>query len=140
MARKQIGAFAYQIKQRRVQLLLVTNRRASRWILPKGQPEPHLSDADVALMEANEEGGVIGDLNDRVPPYTVELPGRRGSIDLHVYCVSIRELLQEWPESRLRQRELLDIDAAMRRVDRRPLRECIRALSEKVAAIKTESV
>lgn len=132
MARKEIGAFAYQFDGRRVKVLLVTNRSASRWIMPKGKPERRLSDSEVALMEAYEEGGIVGDLNQTIEPYQVKLNGRRGKINLYIYCVAVEKLLQDWPESAKRRRALLTINTALRRIDRKPLRDCVRTLSEAV--------
>src|SRR6185369_8705085 len=55
----QIGALPYLFRGGRLHLVIVTNSSQTRWILPKGQPEPDMPRQDVAVMEAMEEAGVI---------------------------------------------------------------------------------
>ncbi len=132
MHRKEIAAFAYDLTGTRLKLVLVTNREKTHWILPKGQPEAHLSDPEVALMEAYEEGGLIGKLDRRFTHYSVQLEGTRGRVDLRVYVMRIGKLLDDWPEARLRKRKLVDVDTALSKVHKAPLRACIEKLSTRI--------
>lgn len=132
MRRKEIAAFAYELTGKRLKLVLVTNREKTHWILPKGQPETHLSDPEVALMEAYEEGGLIGKLDKRFTHYSVQLQGTRGRVDLRVYVMRIDKLLDDWPEAGFRKRKLVDVDTALSKVDKAPLRECIEKLSTRI--------
>lgn len=49
-----------------VEVMLVTARRSGRWIIPKGWLEPGLAPYEVAAKEAEEEAGLIGEV-DRQP-------------------------------------------------------------------------
>ena len=48
-----------------LEVLLVTSRRGTRWLLPKGVVEPDLTPAVSAQKEAMEEAGVRGQIDDR---------------------------------------------------------------------------
>jgi len=131
--RKEIAAFAYRFKKGNLEIMLVTNRDRSRWILPKGQPEAHLSDEDVALMEAYEESGLIGELDKRYASQEIVMQTSRGIVTMHVYVVRIKKLLSKWPEKSFRKRNLVDIDTAIAHIDKQPLRECIVQLAKAVS-------
>ena len=53
----QIGALPYLFRRGHLHLVIVTNSALTRWIIPKGQPEPNMTRQDVAVMEAMEEAG-----------------------------------------------------------------------------------
>lgn len=57
--RQQVAAVCYRIRKRGVELLLVQTR-GGRWIFPKGGLEPGLTPAQSAALEAFEEAGVHG--------------------------------------------------------------------------------
>jgi 8-oxo-dGTP pyrophosphatase MutT (NUDIX family) len=58
-ARQQVAAVCYRMRKRGVQFLLVQTR-GGRWIFPKGGVEPGMTHAQSAALEAFEEGGVHG--------------------------------------------------------------------------------
>ena len=60
---KQIGALPYVETERSSLVLLITTRGTGRWTIPKGWPEPGLSNAELAVREAFEEGGVEGEVS-----------------------------------------------------------------------------
>ena len=57
--RQQVAAVCYRMRKRGVEFLLVQTR-SGRWIFPKGGVEPGLSAAQSAALEAFEEAGVHG--------------------------------------------------------------------------------
>jgi 8-oxo-dGTP pyrophosphatase MutT (NUDIX family) len=57
--RKQVAAVCYRIGKRGIQFLLVQTR-SGRWIFPKGGVESGLTNAQSAALEAFEEAGVHG--------------------------------------------------------------------------------
>lgn len=57
--RQQVAAVCYRIRKRGVEFLLVQTR-GGRWIFPKGGAEPGLTHAQSAALEAFEEAGVHG--------------------------------------------------------------------------------
>lgn len=58
-ARQQVAAVCYRIGRRGVEFLLVQTR-GGRWIFPKGGVEPGLTHAQSAALEALEEAGAHG--------------------------------------------------------------------------------
>src|SRR5882724_266809 len=55
----QVAAVCYQIRGNSIEFLLVRTRRG-RWTFPKGGIEPHLTRAQAASIEAFEEAGAHG--------------------------------------------------------------------------------
>ncbi|HUO27311.1 MAG TPA: NUDIX domain-containing protein [Candidatus Aquilonibacter sp.] len=58
--RMQVAAVCYRIGAKGIEFLLVQTRRSGRWTFPKGGAEPGLTHAQAAALEAVEEAGVHG--------------------------------------------------------------------------------
>jgi 8-oxo-dGTP pyrophosphatase MutT (NUDIX family) len=56
---EQVAAVCYRIRKTGIEFLLVQTS-GGRWIFPKGRAEPGLTHAQAAALEAFEEGGVHG--------------------------------------------------------------------------------
>src|ERR1700730_7691301 len=56
---KQVAAVCYRVRKAEIQFLLVQTRNG-RWTFPKGSAEPGLTHAQAAALEAFEEAGVHG--------------------------------------------------------------------------------
>jgi CYTH domain-containing protein len=126
----QIGALPYFSRKGRLYLVIVTNSAQSRWIIPKGQPEPSMSRQDVAVMEAMEEAGVIGSC----------LPGlrvpcrRKGEKTLYIYPLKVTTILKKWPEMDWRKREVLPVHKALKMISDPELSQCIQRLTSRLLA------
>ena len=93
-------------------VVLITNRKQTGWIYPKGVVERHLSAPESAANEAWEEAGVVGTVNDTLlDTYTYEKWG--GICRVEVYPLEISEILDEWEEMDFRQRQTVDVEAAI---------------------------
>jgi len=57
---EQVAAVCYRITNRGTEFLLVQTRGSRRWTFPKGGTEPGLTSAQAAALEAFEEAGVHG--------------------------------------------------------------------------------
>src|SRR5262252_11148261 len=55
----QVAAVCYRVRKRGIEFLLVETRKG-RWTFPKGSAEPGLTHAQAAALEAYEEAGVHG--------------------------------------------------------------------------------
>jgi 8-oxo-dGTP pyrophosphatase MutT (NUDIX family) len=55
-----VAAVCYRLREGRVEFLLVRTRGGERWTFPKGCAEPGLTHAQAAALEAFEEAGVHG--------------------------------------------------------------------------------
>src|ERR1041385_6761424 len=65
--RKQVAAVCYRIRSGKIDFLLVRTRKA-RWIFPKGGVEAGLTYAESAALEAMEEAGAHGRIEEA--PFT----------------------------------------------------------------------
>jgi 8-oxo-dGTP pyrophosphatase MutT (NUDIX family) len=57
---EQVAAVCYRLRERSIEFLLVQTRGSRRWTFPKGGAEPGLTHAQAAAIEAFEEAGVHG--------------------------------------------------------------------------------
>lgn len=57
---EQVAAVCYRLRNGSIEFLLVRTRNSSRWTFPKGSAEPGLTHAQAAALEAFEEAGVHG--------------------------------------------------------------------------------
>ncbi|MGH9500395.1 MAG: NUDIX domain-containing protein [Terriglobales bacterium] len=58
--RQQVAAVCYRLRGDSIEFLLVRTRGSGRWTFPKGSAEPGLTHAQAAALEAFEEAGVHG--------------------------------------------------------------------------------
>ena len=112
----EIGAFPYIIRKGKLMVMLITNCAGNSWILPKGQPEQHLSESQVARLEAYEEAGVTGTL--MVSLGYKEFQRKCGTC-FRVYPLAIHKVLTKWPEKKFRKRQLVSIKEALSLVTRK---------------------
>lgn len=57
---EQVAAVCYRVGSNGIEFLLVRTRSSGRWTFPKGSAEPGLTHAQAAALEAFEEAGVHG--------------------------------------------------------------------------------
>ena len=57
---EQVAAVCYRIRDEGIEFLLIRTRSSGRWTFPKGSAEPGLTHAQAAALEAFEEAGVHG--------------------------------------------------------------------------------
>jgi 8-oxo-dGTP pyrophosphatase MutT (NUDIX family) len=57
---EQVAAVCYRVRSGAIEFLLVRTRSSGRWTFPKGGSEPGLTHAQAAALEAFEEAGVHG--------------------------------------------------------------------------------
>jgi len=61
---EQVAAVCYRVRGGRIEFLLVQTRGSGRWTFPKGGAEPGLTHAQAAALEAFEEAGVHGRIDE----------------------------------------------------------------------------
>lgn len=124
--RTQFGALCYRVVNEKTQILLVTSRSKSRWIIPKGWPMAKASPPDCAMTEAWEEAGVKGKVKPvclGVYAYTKDLgPGKTLPCMVAVFPIKVRRLQDNYPERKERRRKWFSPKKAAKRVSEPELR------------------
>src|SRR5580658_10575880 len=75
---EQAAAVCYRVRKRSIEFLLVRTRGSGRWTFPKGSTEPGLTHAQAAALEAFEEAGVHGRIEEAPFARYVRRGRRRG--------------------------------------------------------------
>ena len=83
------------------QILLITSRGKSSWIIPGGGIEPNESTSEAALRELYEEAGVKGRIIRELGVFENSERKHRTS----VFVVVLEEEFDDWDEKRLRGRQ-----------------------------------
>ena len=129
--RKQSGVIPFRRSPRGLEVLLVTSNTRKRWIIPKGNIEPHLDPRESGRKEAFEEAGVKG----RVHPvaFGTYLHESSGSpTEVEVFLMEVEQVLQRWPEDQLREREWVSVTTAYERILEHGLKRLLLELHEEL--------
>jgi 8-oxo-dGTP pyrophosphatase MutT (NUDIX family) len=133
--RTQYAALCYRIRKDAVQVLLVTSRDSGRWVVPKGWPMKGRSAAEAAEVEAWEEAGVTGKMQDRCLGVYSYLKGMDDAHSLPVvvavYPLLVESAADDFPEAGQRRRKWFDAKKASGRVVEPELRRILRKFDPK---------
>ncbi len=104
----QCAALPWRVRAGVLEILLVTPRGGRGWILPKGKVKPSLGRRESARREAEEEGGVRGELS--APPFGRYRHGGRLGPKVDVFLLRVTRELDAWPEDHQRERRWATAD------------------------------
>lgn len=125
----QSGVVPYRLAGDDIEVLLITSRRRSRWIIPKGIVEPGHTPAESACKEAYEEAGIIGTAaSTQLGEYQYNKWG--GACSVKVYRMRVEKVLDTWPEERARKRRWMTVEAAAKAVREPQLKEIILSITD----------
>lgn len=94
---KQSGVIPFRYKKGRIQVLLISNRSGTRWVVPKGMIPKRLDPRTSAAKEAFEEAGILGRVSKRwVGRYVYPKWGGRCLVT--VYLMRVKVKLDTWEE------------------------------------------
>ncbi len=114
-----------------LEVLVITSRKGTRWVLPKGIVEPGMTAAASAAKEAKEEAGVEGKVVEQsLGKYEHKKWG--GTCEVEVFPMAVTGELNEWPERAFRRREWVSLAEAAKRLDRDQLRKILRRLPDEI--------
>jgi 8-oxo-dGTP pyrophosphatase MutT (NUDIX family) len=128
-SRKQVAAVCYRIRKRKLEFLLVRTRKG-RWTFPKGGVVHGLTKAQSAALEAFEEAGVHGRIEETAfTSYTLRKRGNSSEAVTHAHLCEVLRLdtpqeanrtptwfPPEQTQARLRERRASDDARALARV------------------------
>ena len=126
----QVAALPYRrLSSGITELLLLTSRQTSRFVIPKGWRMKRRADAEAAELEAEQEAGVKG----RIDPtplgtyrYWKRLVDAFVPITVVVYGLEVDAESADWKEQRERQRKWVTPDEAADLVEEPELATLIR--------------
>jgi 8-oxo-dGTP pyrophosphatase MutT (NUDIX family) len=127
---EQSSVIPYCFKKGRLKVMIITSTGDRVWILPKGHLEPNLSPAESAAKEALEEAGVTGKIeSDVIFSYQFER-NKSLAIRVDVFVLKVECILDDWDESDIRERRLVDFEEAVRLVHYQELKNALKRLPE----------
>jgi len=129
---RQSGVIPFRQKGERLEVLLITNRRRTRWIIPKGIVEPGLSAAESAVREAWEEAGIRGTIG-TLPAGEYSYAKWGGTCTVQVFPFRVGEVSERWPEEATRDRQWVSFEEAVERVREAELQKLLARLPEMLA-------
>ena len=116
----QSAALCYRVETGQPRILLVTTRKARRWIIPRGWLINGLSPSQTAAREAWEEAGVPGACGTESLgrfAYVKNRPGKASALCLvDVFPLQVKRLETRFPEADERRRKWYSPKKAARRV------------------------
>lgn len=114
---EQVAAICYRMRNRAIEFLLVRTR-GGRWIFPKGSAEPGLTHAQAAALEAFEEAGVHGRMEEA--PFTRYFRGEgQGGLRVTVHAHLCEVLWLDSPAELDRDPTWFPLNKAKRRLRQR---------------------
>ena len=125
----QYAALPYRIVGRQVQILLITSRGTGRWVIPKGWPMRGIKPQDAAAMEASEEAGLVGAIEDHpIGSYhyaKLFKQGRTMDVQVIVFPFQVSYQADDWKEHGQRDFEWMRYQRAAMMVAEPALRRLI---------------
>ncbi len=98
----QVGALPYRIKDKVLEVLLITSRDTGRWVIPKGWGMKNKTDAQAAAIEAQEEAGMKGAVGKRpIGVYHYSKTLKSGTVavcQVAVYPLAVKRQVKKWKE------------------------------------------
>ena len=113
---------------------LVTSSSGKRWVFPKGLIDPGHTAGEAALIEAWEEAGLVGVLEGGpIGSYVYE----KYELEHHVlvFCMTVSEVHEAWPEKSIRERVWVTVVEAMDRVEELGLQDILRRIGNDAAPV-----
>ena len=126
----QSAVIPYQIQNGVLEILLITSRKRSRWIIPKGIIEEDLDASSSAIKEAWEEAGITGRIVFDKPIGTYTYSKWGGTCHVEVFLFEVRTSFHDWPEALMRDREWVTIDEAIKRIDESALKNMLASIPD----------
>jgi len=131
---KQFAALPFRMRDRDVEILLITTRKKGRWIVPKGWPIKRCTPHETAATEAYEEAGVRGSVDPRhIGRFQKRRLKKKQSVvcEVTIYPLAVESQHANWPEKHQRSRAWFTPRRAAKLVKKPGLRRAIRDFEER---------
>jgi 8-oxo-dGTP pyrophosphatase MutT (NUDIX family) len=118
---RQVGALAYRRRPSGIpEIVLVTSRGTSRFVIPKGWRMKGKLNSSAAALEARQEAGVVGRVSEKPIGsyrYWKRLRTLFVPVTVVVYALEVESELPHWSEKKQRRRQWLSPEEAASLVD-----------------------
>jgi 8-oxo-dGTP pyrophosphatase MutT (NUDIX family) len=108
---RQAAVIPFRVRDKRVEIALITTMSGKRWVVPKGSLDEGEQSRDAAIRETEEEAGLIGDL-ERKPLGHYRFTRSNERYVVEVYLMRVTTVLDYWLEDRVRRRRWIAVDKA----------------------------
>lgn len=125
-----------RVRERRLEVALITSSGGKRWIVPKGSVDEGESPAESARRETLEEAGLIGRVLRPVLGRYAYDKGRE-RFEVAVYLMRVTEELDAWEEDDRRRRRWFPLEAAIRKLDHDELARLVKRAGRRLRARAT---
>ena len=116
-------------RKRKYKIYLITSREQGQWIIPTGKLEKNLSNRRVALLEAFEEAGILGKLDEQFKVQVLmQTPRGKKKRKTIVFLLYVKRILNHWPEDSERKRKSVSIQTYMKTVSDKKLKRKLLAI------------
>jgi 8-oxo-dGTP pyrophosphatase MutT (NUDIX family) len=132
---KQSGVIPYRVRNGKIEVLLITNRRRQHWLIPKGGIKRAMGSPDSAAKEAWEEAGVLGKVDGANKLGTYEYHKRGDTYRVEVFLLPVEKVLKDWPEASIRKRQWLGLTKAVKRVEPAELKRILKSSPTQITSI-----
>lgn len=117
---------------------MVKGTSGAYWVFPKGGVEPNLSKRENAVKEVAEEGGVVGALGSKMGIFEYDKDGVKQVV--HMFSMHAVLELEDYPESKTRERKWMSAEEAMAECFRPEIRSMVLLLSSIFPALSEITV
>lgn len=125
----QSGVIPYRLKDKELEIMLISTRSGRNWTIPKGIVEERLEDSESAIKEAFEEAGLIGNLDETIS-WQFRFRKWGGICDVKLYPMKVEKELEDFPERNERKKKWLNFKEAAKKVKFEKVREYILELEK----------
>lgn len=118
----------------RWRVILITSRDSGRWTIPKGNPIKGLKPHQCAAREAEEEAGLVGEVEKEAFGHYEFFKRRAGSFELAhvtVFCLKVKRQMADFKEKGIRKVEAFLPEDAEEAVIEPGLKSIIHLIAQK---------
>ena len=116
-------------RKKKCKIYLVTSREQGQWIIPTGKLEKNLSNRRVALLEAFEEAGILGKLDEQFKVQVLlQSPRGKKKRKTIIFLLYVKRILSHWPEKSERKRKSMSIESYIETVSDKKFKQKLLAI------------
>ena len=126
---KYSGVVPFRFKDGVIQILLIKTKSKKYWITPKGKIEENMTPQESALNEAEEEGGIKGEIEGKkLGSYSLIKENNSKKDRILKFSMKVNEELDDYKEKNIRERQWCSMEEASALVSNIKLKKIIQSI------------